>query len=660
MPVPDLIVNAGTLGSNRSHKLQVLAILGGMMLLVYLPVLTAKTVYTQNGRSTNDAMVSIVLPAICAALMVAIPVLMIRKAPGSTAFDCTWVRWTRSEVAWFLLLPLAVIISGLLIGVLQHWLGLPLAWSVGFEHELPLSRWLLVWMTIDGVFLGPFAEEFFWRGYMQSSLSRVFHPIIAIVIQAVFFGLIHDRPVLGTAMAIAPGLIYGLWCWRRRTLVPVIIAHMIINGVAFSCHWVGWREMYMVKVSHDYVAEFMELSKPAGYEPNDDARLEYDKASQLVVATTKGVEDMRQQYPGRWSDKERMQAEAWLASNAEALKFFEQGSRKPYYWPEYDYGQERIASFSSPHLKEIRCLGVALAERALVIAAQGRYREAIDDVLTCYRVGRHHLQCRDTVSQLMGVGIYGLASQTARTVLYEEDISPELMTDLQERLEKLAAEQAIRFDVRAEQFLPLEAIQRLFTDDGRGGGHIPERAFPEIEHTFGEMLKAADSDISEWRKLDRRRVTEDVRRYYRAFEEATSLAPWDYERNAGEVKSTIERITKSDPLIRMFSINLRVMHFSARARADLDSVITILAILRYKADRQEFPESLELLVGEGYLKKIPRDPFSSGALIYKRTTDRFLLYSCGADFDDDGGMPSKWGEGKQGGDQVFWAVQETD
>ena len=28
--------------------------------------------------------------------------------------------------------------------------------------------------------------------------------------------------------------------------------------------------------------------------------------------------------------------------------------------------------------------------------------------------------------------------------------------------------------------------------------------------------------------------------------------------------------------------------------------------------------------------------------------------------DDDGGMSSKWGEGEQGGDQVFWPVMRVE
>jgi hypothetical protein len=67
------------------------------------------------------------------------------------------------------------------------------------------------------------------------------------------------------------------------------------------------------------------------------------------------------------------------------------------------------------------------------------------------------------------------------------------------------------------------------------------------------------------------------------------------------------------------------------------------------------------LVGAGYLDRVPRDYFSKdSSLIYKRTNDSFLLHSRGLDFDDDGGTPSRWGQGEKGGDQVFWPVTDEE
>ena len=309
---------------------------------------------------------------------------------------------------------------------------------------------------------------------------------------------------------------------------------------------------------------------------------------------------------------------------------------------------------------------MALSLRASVRASQGEHADAVNDIATCYRVGCHALACSDTMSQMVGVGLYGLASRTARAILWHEDIETRLLADLQRQLERLAQQRPVQFDLRAEQLFPLDVIQRLFTDDSHGGGHIPRCVLRSavaprggVGDSIFDLAVVADSDRSEWGRLDRRQTTQDVRQYYRAFEEATGMAPWDYERNARGLRNTIDEISERDLLIRVLTVNPRLIQLSAKARADLDSVITILAVLRYKADRQEFPENLEPIVAEGYLREMPRDPFRNGPLIYKQTEEGFQLYSCGTDFDDDGGVPSKWGEGKDGGDEVFWPVSDT-
>ena len=96
-----------------------------------------------------------------------------------------------------------------------------------------------------------------------------------------------------------------------------------------------------------------------------------------------------------------------------------------------------------------------------------------------------------------------------------------------------------------------------------------------------------------------------------------------------------------------------------RAQVSAEALVATIALLRYHHDKGRWPENLERLVIEGYMRRVPMDPFSDNTLIYKPTGETFLLYSHGADFDDDGGTPSKWGTGTKGGDQVFWPLGEN-
>ena len=82
-----------------------------------------------------------------------------------------------------------------------------------------------------------------------------------------------------------------------------------------------------------------------------------------------------------------------------------------------------------------------------------------------------------------------------------------------------------------------------------------------------------------------------------------------------------------------------------------EALLTVLAILRYEAETNQFPETLSNLVSKGYLKAIPHDPYSNDSLIYKISEDNFVLYGIGGNFTDDGG--------KRGTDDiVFWPPWE--
>jgi len=88
-----------------------------------------------------------------------------------------------------------------------------------------------------------------------------------------------------------------------------------------------------------------------------------------------------------------------------------------------------------------------------------------------------------------------------------------------------------------------------------------------------------------------------------------------------------------------------------------DALVTILALHRWKLDKGAFPENLDALLTDGYLQTLPDDPYSDTILKYQQQGDKFILYSLGADFDDDGGVENHqdpWGRQETGGDRVFW------
>jgi hypothetical protein len=100
-------------------------------------------------------------------------------------------------------------------------------------------------------------------------------------------------------------------------------------------------------------------------------------------------------------------------------------------------------------------------------------------------------------------------------------------------------------------------------------------------------------------------------------------------------------------------------------KVDVDATVTIISILRFKYDNNNYPETLQQLKETGYISEIPIDPFSGKEITYKLTKDGFKIYSFGSDFDDDGGKMNVTKNGKpylwdaKDGDAVFWPVVKT-
>jgi membrane protease YdiL (CAAX protease family) len=88
----------------------------------------------------------------------------------------------------------------------------------------------LVWLFV-AISVG-FGEEVVYRGYLQQQLAAFTgSAAIGLVSQAIVFGVAHANQGLAAASRIALyGLLFGVVVRWRRTLVPVIVAHVLVDA----------------------------------------------------------------------------------------------------------------------------------------------------------------------------------------------------------------------------------------------------------------------------------------------------------------------------------------------------------------------------------------------------------------------------------------------
>ncbi len=109
--------------------------------------------------------------------------------------------------------------------------------EISFVLTLP-PLWGFTFLT--QIFAVALPEEFFYRGFLQSSLQQKWPARFAIIITNIFFALGHFVGNLDPTRLLTffPGLIFSWLVWRYRSLVSAILFHAVFNMVVMF-----WRSV---------------------------------------------------------------------------------------------------------------------------------------------------------------------------------------------------------------------------------------------------------------------------------------------------------------------------------------------------------------------------------------------------------------------------------
>jgi membrane protease YdiL (CAAX protease family) len=94
---------------------------------------------------------------------------------------------------------------------------------------------LVIAIIIVGIAPG-FAEEFLFRGYMQTRLSQRMGRWAAILITAVLFGLMHMDP-LQSPFALGFGIYLGYLAEKSGSIRPTMLCHAVNNSIQVLLGW---------------------------------------------------------------------------------------------------------------------------------------------------------------------------------------------------------------------------------------------------------------------------------------------------------------------------------------------------------------------------------------------------------------------------------------
>ncbi|MHC4586931.1 MAG: redoxin domain-containing protein [Planctomycetota bacterium] len=362
--------------------------------------------------------------------------------------------------------------------------------------------------------------------------------------------------------------------------------------------------------TNKFVNELNEIAI-AGRPERDNAAPYYLKAIELYIKEPDALNGKTRKLPDELTAQEHTLLRKWVQDNSRAIEQLQLGGDKPYCW----FTQTGPTLDINPHLREIIELAFVLQARAMLHAENRNINSVINDIDKLYKFGAHVASGPNlTEEKMVGIAVKGLAIRDAFNILDRKLVSTALMKSLEDKFKQLATNYNEAFDIRGDKINMREKIEA-----------DPSNSF------YIKYLKSA----------------------LEYSDTIAAMTPWKINTDKANLTST------KNPLIEILSPAItRSIEIEYSSRAEIQALITTIAILRYNSDKNGYPATLSGLISAGYLKELPKDPYSNKPLVYKRTQEGFTLYSFGADFDDDGGLHSKRGLGEEGGDQVFWPVEK--
>ena len=373
--------------------------------------------------------------------------------------------------------------------------------------------------------------------------------------------------------------------------------------------------------------------------------------------------------------EQRNIAERWLQEHNDALELVIEGSQRPYYWRTYESKMAAggMMGVLLPNLSVFRNLARSLRWRAQLRAEQGRYEDAFDDMKSCYRLGQHIRGDKTLIEQLVGIAIEALSVRTIRDIVGGYEINSTILADFQRNFEQIIADENFTISFEAEKLCMYDEIQRCFTSDRFGKGHLYLPRFrkisdlgsnyegPGIEPFIFDLVFSVGFLFGHPNKEETLKSVNALYDYLEQLSLKTAVQR-HAESDAIDDKSK-ELVNGNVFLLTLTPAMGRVIEIGDRVPVEVRAALTTIAIFRYNRDTGQYPQNLNQLVAAGYLKQLPIDSYSDKPLVYKKTEDNFILYSFGPDFKDDDGVSAKDSKGRarpwrDNGDTVFWPLPE--
>lgn len=319
-----------------------------------------------------------------------------------------------------------------------------------------------------------------------------------------------------------------------------------------------------------------------------------------------------------------------------------------------ELAENSLVGILLPHVQSFRTAARLLHFDTLYAIEQGDTERVTENLITHFGLARHAADNNTLVGGMVGFAVVGIGMEEIETVIRTPDLLTESqLARIQSAVEDFRPRSLVSFE--GEKAMIYDTIQRVFTDDGNGDGRITaqgnswlrsvinirsdgwSKQYPEFE----SLLDVAEN-LSEPMALFTSETREQTRSRYEAVME---IVKEDFHKPAWEAE-----MYSWDELLKLVGLSssrasgstLRYLLPSGRfiqervysTEAAQEATILAIALHRYRLAENEWPNSLEPLLGD-YLSEAPVDMVNGSQLNFLIENDTPKIYSVWHDGDDD-------------------------
>jgi hypothetical protein len=459
-----------------------------------------------------------------------------------------------------------------------------------------------------------------------------------------------------------------LW-WRAAKRVLQAMALLIVLYLLLAARFF----LSSPTISHDYLADLRGL---VSVQPEHERAWPIYREALIGLGKLPMLDDdnwhLLKARPGEahWEI-----AEAYLAEHAPQIAQIREASRLPVFgfalgaplsaedqklWPDMnttyrapgEIMENSVVGLLLPYLSEVRKLGTVLVSDARRAAAAGHGATALEDLTAIVALTQQLRFLPILIQDLVANAVLAVACEGALDILAQH---PQVFSDaqLQELAHRFAGVRDDDLTVRlaGERMFFEDIVQRLYTDNGNGDGHLSGRSLRVLQWLV-QPIDPAGPDVSNAIELaawpavglfaqSRREILSDYHALMNQIEAEAAQPLW--MRDVSKAEMQIEEWAASPwqkkrrlPLVLLMPAISKASQTSELIRMRRDAVTVVIALELYRRTHGHWPATLDEL-SPALLPTVPRDRFDGQPLKYALIDGQPVLYCVGSDGNDDGG-----------------------